>query len=218
MVAGPARPEFQEEISKMSDQENFGLPPEINEQLDALFISFPVTEKRNRKARLVRFYDVTVRDGEEIINKFENVNSYRASKIKKYWHEHGFLVDMIETSTRDAHVDPVSYPPDPTYSPSDPNIPKPIYTPHRKVNQSNQNMIARLRDLHYRRENTRLAKEAKRSESIKVYEKASGKLCFSGDLDSAVEYCYNKIQSGEWKSLADFTIYIPEKIYQKVVK
>lgn len=199
--------------SKVSEQETETF---TGNDLDNLASKFPnLTRKGSRKSRRSdHFYNLTAFNAEELIYE-EELDERTAYEMRDEYHEKGYRVNLIERSNLTGIVERTPFvPPEYLSIKHGPAEPENNFVSRRQRVDAYQNSLTqKARDLHYQRENAKAQKEAIKKEPIRIYEKSSGNLCFSGTFDEAVAFIIYKQNTADWTS-ADWIMYLPKKLHE----
>jgi hypothetical protein len=166
---------------------------------------FAQAAKKTPKYKPQRRYTVTRRkNGNSITEK--NVAQNKATRIAREYRLQGFAVDLIEECSLTGEI---------TYSPpSTDKIPCPTPYPTRMQKSRAivaSNKAASINALQISRQNVIRNAKKDQNKSL-VYDKRSGALVYSGEVDGAVDFILNNMQAKEW------VIYVPNKIWNKYLR
>jgi hypothetical protein len=162
-----------------------------------------------------RIYDVTVYlTNGEVLETYTNISAQEAGRIRNRNRKLGNRVNQIEVSNLSGTITRYEFIPPEQHSSQIDESAKPL-VPIKKYNARTAKANAKFQDNFFSKANSHLMKVSQNTIHILVYEKISGNLCFSGELEDAARFVWNKMQSGEWNETS-WVIYLPKKIYDRM--
>lgn len=177
---------------------------ESKERYSSLQFAMSRAPRPKSTKRTTRYYRVIrTKDGVSAIQT--GIAANLAGRLKNRYHEQGYKVDLIEESSLSGVVirtpDPIG------------NIPCP--TPYQTSRQKVQAQVISNKLSSFRAAKASYANEraTKTQETSKVYDKASGALVFSGEVNSAIDFVIKRMENGIWQ-MGDWVLYIPSKIWE----
>lgn len=193
----------------MISQTKLGMTPEMEALMELLPDTFLAKEIP------LRTFDVTVylADG-EILEQYKGISAQAAGIIRNTNRRLGYRVNQIEISNLSGVVEQHDFIPPETHISQ--VMDKPIsFIP--KYNSHTAKANAQYRDKFFKSANADLKRHSDTNNNHSlVYDKFSGKLVFSGNVDDAIQFIQNKMNSGEWNDTS-WVLYLPTKLYNKVI-